>query len=205
MPWRTSSESTGCARDWCHASSFRWHRSSATSGMSTPAEDLTPLAGWFQTVNATSMMQASKGTRRSGGSASEISGGARAVLDGSGVGGDAAGSRRRGWGLPDGGPLLAEGVGRGPAASAGPAPGAAALWPSGRRSPAAWRGERRSPPSQAGWGALPPRCPGSSGVTRRRAGTGRSEPTGWPEPGPGVHDPGSWPATSGSARRSRKA
>jgi len=82
---------------------------------------------WFKTVNATSMMLTSKRTRRSGGWASKISGGARAVLDGSGVGGDAAGSRRRGWGLQDGGALLAEGSGRGPAASAGPTPGAAAV------------------------------------------------------------------------------
>lgn len=67
-------------------------------------------------------MLTSKETRRSGGSASEISGGTRAVLDGSGVGSDDAGSRRCGWGLQDGGALLAEGIGRGSAASRAPRP-----------------------------------------------------------------------------------
>src|SRR5205085_6775347 len=82
---------------------------------------------WFQTVNATSMMLTANGARRSGGSASEVGGGSRPVLDGQSVGGDAAGGGPCRRDLQDGGALLAEGVGWGATASKDPAASAAAV------------------------------------------------------------------------------
>src|SRR3990172_12357496 len=84
-------------------------------------------SGWFRTVNATSMMPTTNKTRGACGSASEIGGGTRAVLDGEGVRGNAAGGRSGSRRLQDGRALLAEGLGRGGAATEGSTTGAPAL------------------------------------------------------------------------------
>lgn len=80
-----------------------------------------------QAVMASVTMLTSKRSRRSGGSASEVGRDTRAVLDGSSVRSDAAGSGRGGGGFQERGALPAEGLGRGPAARGGAAVCAAAV------------------------------------------------------------------------------